>query len=183
MTIPAPRWQSHCQGQRLSLLAPKPLHSSSRRDPTDPTHSHTSFARRLHPRFPTAESRMSRSIKAFIPSAVTQAQPELVPLRRSPAQEPRTFIAFIPHLLSARKSRLALRLPPPSPCPSPRWHHPVSFVNQKIGDSRLLLCLSVSIHLAGIPHLRAFCYPKGWHFTASCLGPPPAAQSASQSPV
>lgn len=41
---------------------------------------------------------------------------------------------------------------------------------------------AVFIHLLGTPHFQVLCFPKGWLFTASCLGVPPRAQRAFQSP-
>lgn len=62
--------------------------------PAHPIHSQIRFPGEFSPRFPTAKSEMSHSIKPFIYSAVTQKQPGLVPLRRNPQQ--RNPWAFIP---------------------------------------------------------------------------------------
>lgn len=79
------------------------------------------------------------------------------------------------------------------PCLSvhpPHWCYwtPISFVIQEAGNSQSLLCLPVSIHLAGVTYTRAFVIPKvgssqplvlgwnpelNWHFSLcfepSCL--------------
>lgn len=85
VTIHGPLCQTHSHHPTLSLLGAS---SSSRSalDSPHPTHS--------QPRFPSEESQISRSIKPFIPSTVTQTQLEPVPLRRDPTK------AFIPELYS-----------------------------------------------------------------------------------
>lgn len=66
--------------------------------PVCPPTSHT------HPRFPIADSQLSCSMKQFIPGAMTQKQPSLVPLRRTPN-------AANPGLLSPHRLRFQLQLP------------------------------------------------------------------------
>lgn len=62
----------------------------------------------FQPRFPTAESQMSPSTKPFLPSTVTQKQPELFPQQRNPS-------VLFPHSLSAQGSSLALSPEPLAP--------------------------------------------------------------------
>lgn len=136
----------------MSLLPPKPLHSRSAAGAAPCT----PHSRRT--RFPAAEFQMSHSIKPLIPGAVTQEQPELVPPRRTSQEPPRAFIPFIfSPSLRRQASFFGSR---PLSVSVTSLASPASFVNQKIGDSRLLLCLSVSIHLAGVPHPHAFVIPR-----------------------
>lgn len=73
--------QAHSHHPTLSLPGPS---SSSRSPPGSPhpTHTQSRFPHWFQPRFPSAESQISRSIKPFILSTVTQPQPKPVPLRR-----------------------------------------------------------------------------------------------------
>lgn len=63
----------------------------------------------FQPRFPYAESYVSDSIKPFIPSSVTQEQPELILQQRNPS-------VLSPHSLRAQGSNLGL--PPESSAPA-----------------------------------------------------------------
>lgn len=86
--------------------------------------SQTSVPYRLDPRFPTAQSQISHSIKQFNHSAVTQKKSKLVPPRkqRTQTKDPQSFVS------SQSKSAKVLALPPESlpfvviwSVPSPGW--------------------------------------------------------------
>lgn len=86
---------------------------------------------------------MSRSIKPFTHGTVTQKHLELVPPKRTQEWNPCTFI------------------PSQSTCTQVSFFLPSLLL--------LLLSLSMSIYLAGLPSLHLLCYSTDWQFMAPAV--------------
>lgn len=168
--IPGTLWQWRSQGQRLSgtkgpSLAPVTEGSlPGSPHPTDIT-----------PALPWQRGRVprARSIKPFIPRAVTQEQPQLLPPGRDPAKEP---LGFYPIIISPWPVSLflpSLRLLPHLRVHPPRCDHsshlPCCPKGRQFPAAAVSQCPFTGL---GVPCLCALCHPKARQFI-SCPGLPP----------
>lgn len=143
------------------MLGPEPLRSSGSSAPMGPAGLPTHPTPTLRPcvlpgsspGFPE-QSQLSDSIKPFIPSAVTQEQAELVPLRRDPNEG---IPWFYPLTVCMPKARVWLFLPGPqlllglSVSLRQRCHHSWCPLLCFVGRSRALVSgshLELNLHLA-----------------------------------